>query len=66
MHFCGKIPIILVGCKKDLRNDPNVIEKLNRDNMQPVTSAAVSMHVYLILIDGIHPVFIRPSKSPRA
>jgi Ras family protein A len=50
MHFCRKIPTILVGCKKDLRNDPKVIEKLERENMQPVTSAAVSMHFYLILV----------------
>jgi len=24
-HFCPNVPIILVGNKKDLRNDPNTI-----------------------------------------
>jgi len=30
LHFCSKLPIILVGCKKDLRNDPNVINELRK------------------------------------
>lgn len=25
-HFCPNVPIILVGNKKDLRNDPNTIK----------------------------------------
>ncbi|OMJ15528.1 GTP-binding protein rhoA [Smittium culicis] len=38
MHFCAGLPIILVGCKKDLRRDPRVIEELARTGLQPVTS----------------------------
>jgi len=37
LHFCPNLPIILVGCKKDLRNDPNTINKLRKTNQQPVS-----------------------------
>ena len=37
-HFCGPCPIVLVGCKKDLRNDPDVIEKLKEEGEKPVTT----------------------------
>ncbi|TCD63059.1 GTP-binding protein Rho1 [Steccherinum ochraceum] len=36
-HFCGGLPIILVGCKKDLRREPRVIEELRKTNQRPVT-----------------------------
>jgi len=36
-HFCPGLPVILVGCKKDLRHDPTVIEELKRTNQRPVT-----------------------------
>jgi len=37
MHFCSGLPIILVGCKKDLRRDPRVIEELRKTSQRPVT-----------------------------
>ncbi|KAG6826704.1 hypothetical protein H0H92_014798 [Tricholoma furcatifolium] len=37
MHFCPGLPIILVGCKKDLRRDPRVIEELRKTSQRPVT-----------------------------
>ncbi|ORY76162.1 putative small GTPase of Rho family [Neocallimastix californiae] len=40
LHFCPYVPIILVGCKKDLRNDPIVIDKLRKSNQQPGKSVA--------------------------
>ncbi|KAG8709157.1 GTP-binding protein Rho1 [Ceratobasidium sp. 395] len=36
-HFCPGIPIILVGCKKDLRHDPATIEELRGQGQHPVT-----------------------------
>lgn len=36
-HFCPSRPALLVGCKKDLRNDPSTREKLNRISQRPVT-----------------------------
>lgn len=36
-HFCQEVPIILVGTKRDMRNDPNVIENLKRMNQKPVS-----------------------------
>lgn len=37
LHFCQGIPIILVGCKMDLRDDPKTIEELRRTSQRPVT-----------------------------
>lgn len=37
-HFCPNLPVILVGCKKDLRRDQRVIEELSRTHQRPVSS----------------------------
>ncbi|CUA68951.1 Chitin synthase 4 [Rhizoctonia solani] len=37
MHFCAGLPIILVGCKKDLRRDPKTIDELRKTSQRPVT-----------------------------
>ncbi|CAF0921059.1 unnamed protein product [Rotaria sp. Silwood1] len=37
-HFCRLCPIILVGCKKDLRIDPQIISKLKQDSEKQVTT----------------------------
>ncbi|KAM6491364.1 small GTPase-binding protein, partial [Amanita muscaria] len=36
-HFCPNLPILLVGCRKDLRRDYRVIEDLRKYNQRPVT-----------------------------
>ncbi|KAG8744375.1 GTP-binding protein Rho1 [Ceratobasidium sp. 414] len=36
-QFCHGLPVILVGCKKDLRCDPKTIEELRKTNQCPVT-----------------------------
>merc|ERR1712018_480317 len=35
-HFCPSVPIILVGNKKDLRNDPDTIKELGKMRQEPV------------------------------
>jgi len=35
-YFCPNVPIILVGNKKDLRNDPNTIKDLGKMKQEPV------------------------------
>lgn len=37
-HFCPKVPIILVGNKKDLRNDKDTIAELMKTKSQPVST----------------------------
>ncbi|KAJ1990727.1 GTP-binding protein Rho1 [Dimargaris cristalligena] len=37
IHFCSGLPIILVACKVDLRNDPRTIEELTKNHQSPVT-----------------------------
>lgn len=54
MHFCQGLPIILVGCKKDLRRDPKTIDELRKTSQRPVTPEEVRRllisHYDLILI----------------
>ncbi|SAL98032.1 hypothetical protein [Absidia glauca] len=48
LHFCQGLPIVLVGCKKDLRNDPGTIEELRRNSQRPVAyeeGAAVAQRI---------------------
>lgn len=48
MHFCAGLPIILVGCKKDLRREPRVIEELRKTSQRPVTPEEVrSLSLFL-------------------
>lgn len=44
LHFCQGLPIILVGCKKDLRFDQKTIEELHKTSQKPVTPEQVSSH----------------------
>ena len=37
-HFCPNIPVILVGNKKDLRNDEMAIQDLGKKSQKPVTA----------------------------
>lgn len=39
LHFCQGVPIILVGLKVDLRNDPETNEALRKQGQQPVSSS---------------------------
>ncbi|PVF94898.1 GTP-binding protein rhoA [Serendipita vermifera] len=36
-HFCCGVPLILVGCKTDLRDDPKVMDALNSRKQKPVS-----------------------------
>ena len=42
-HFCPDVPIILVGNKKDLRNDENVKRELSKMKQEPVKSEEGSL-----------------------
>ena len=41
LHFCRDVPILLVGCKKDLRYDNKVIEELAKTSQSPVSPEQV-------------------------
>ncbi|EQB77733.1 hypothetical protein CB1_000429007 [Camelus ferus] len=36
-HFCKEVPIIVVGCKTDLRKDKSLVKKLWKNRLEPVT-----------------------------
>uniref|UniRef100_A0A8D2Q6M8 Ras homolog family member F, filopodia associated n=1 Tax=Varanus komodoensis TaxID=61221 RepID=A0A8D2Q6M8_VARKO len=36
-HFCRGIPIVLVGCKTDLRKDKEQLRKLRSTQQEPIT-----------------------------
>ncbi|XP_059169695.1 ras-like GTP-binding protein Rho1, partial [Physella acuta] len=67
-HFCPNVPVILVGNKKDLRNDPRTIENLARSKQSPVKAkegramadrigAAAYVECSAHTKNGIHEVF---------
>lgn len=41
-HFCPGVPLVLVGCKTDLRADPALQESLKEQGKQPVTTEKVN------------------------
>ena len=59
MHFCAGLPIILVGCKKDLRRDPRVIEELRKTNQRPVTPEEVCLVACLFVCVGPYSACVR-------
>jgi GTPase SAR1 family protein len=54
MHFCAGLPIILVGCKKDLRRDAKTIENLRKTSQRPVTPEEVRASNITFEGFGIH------------
>ena len=77
-HFCPNVPIILVGNKKDLRNDTSTLKELRRMNQTPVKcedaeSVANEINAFAYLEcsaktkDGVREVFEMAAKAkPRA
>jgi Ras-related C3 botulinum toxin substrate 1 len=37
-HHCPEVPIVLVGTKLDMREDPEMVKRLQEKDLQPVTS----------------------------
>ncbi|XP_062950386.1 rho-related GTP-binding protein RhoD isoform X1 [Cynocephalus volans] len=67
-HFCKEVPIIVVGCKTDLRKDKSLVNKLRKNGLEPVTyhrgkemARSVGAVAYLEcsarLHDNVHSVF---------
>ncbi|KAM6158662.1 rho-related GTP-binding protein RhoD [Rhynchocyon petersi] len=72
-HFCEQAPIIVVGCKTDLRKDKLLVKKLRKSGLEPVTSSrgqemarSVGAVAYLEcsarLQDNVHEVFQTAAK----
>ncbi|XP_073414940.1 rho-related GTP-binding protein RhoG isoform X2 [Dendrobates tinctorius] len=73
-HHCPNVPILLVGTKKDLRTNQDVIKKLKEQNQVPIThqqGVSLSKHIHAVKYmecsalnqEGIKEVF---SESVRA
>ncbi|CAG7720206.1 unnamed protein product [Allacma fusca] len=73
-HFCDSTPLILVGLKKDLRNDPLVMERLRVQNKSPVqTEEGMAMASRINALcylecsaktrEGIHAIFNQAAQS---
>ncbi|KFV16438.1 Rho-related GTP-binding protein RhoF, partial [Tauraco erythrolophus] len=48
-HFCKGIPVLLVGCKTDLRQDREVLHKLQEGRLEPIShqqAKAMARHVH--------------------
>ncbi|KAM9220415.1 rho-related GTP-binding protein RhoD [Dugong dugon] len=72
-HFCKETPIVIVGCKTDLRKDDSLVKKLRKNGLEPVTynrgqemARSVGAVAYLEcsarLHDNIHAVFQEAAK----
>uniref|UniRef100_A0A8C6YR17 Rho-related GTP-binding protein RhoD n=1 Tax=Nothoprocta perdicaria TaxID=30464 RepID=A0A8C6YR17_NOTPE len=48
-HFCKGVPVVLVGCKTDLRKDRAVLRRLHEDRLEPITYQRVSARVLFSL-----------------
>merc|ERR1712047_59047 len=48
-HFCPNVPIILVGNKKDLRNDPNTIKELAKMKPEDGRTMAEKINAFAYL-----------------
>uniref|UniRef100_A0A674JUW7 Ras homolog family member D n=1 Tax=Terrapene triunguis TaxID=2587831 RepID=A0A674JUW7_9SAUR len=46
-HFCKGVPIVLVGCKTDLRKDKVLLRRLHKDRLEPITYHKVHAVTYL-------------------
>lgn len=42
-HFCKGVPVLLVGCKTDLRQDPEVLRELRQGRQEPITLQQVGV-----------------------
>ncbi|KAI9502094.1 GTP-binding protein Rho1 [Coemansia spiralis] len=54
LEYAGRVPILLVGLKEDLRHNQGIVEQLRRDGQQPTTrdqalgvARAIGAHMYL-------------------
>jgi small GTP-binding protein len=72
-HFCKGVPIIVVGCKTDLRKDRTLVNQLRKTGLEPVTyhrgqemARSVGAVAYLEcsarLHDNVHAVFQKAAK----
>lgn len=51
-HFCEGCPVILVACKSDARNDPQVLAKLRSQGAKPVSRVEGREIAAVIRADG--------------
>ena len=72
-HHCPDTPILLVGTKADLRDDPKEIEKLKEKNQEMVSNAEVGTFRKITSTNTLGPqndhvmmyhVFLCPGQQP--
>lgn len=44
-HFCRGVPLVLIGCKTDLRKDKEQLRKLRASKQEPITYNQVNFLV---------------------
>lgn len=48
-QFLARVPKVLVGCKKDLRNSTQTLSRLRRQDMMPISPYAVCMASFMMI-----------------
>lgn len=45
-HFCHGVPVVLIGCKTDLRKDKELLRKLRASRQEPITYNQVTTSAF--------------------
>lgn len=48
-HFCRGVPLVLIGCKTDLRKDKEQLRKLRASKQEPITYNQVNISAFKVL-----------------
>lgn len=52
-RYCPGLPVLLVGCKTDLRQDQKTIQELEKQSLKPITAHQVCLYMFI----NIHTAF---------
>lgn len=48
-HFCRGVPLVLIGCKTDLRKDKEQLRKLRSSKQEPITYNQVNTSAFKVV-----------------
>lgn len=46
-RYCPGLPVLLVGCKTDLRQDQKTIQELEKQSLKPITAHQVCLYMFI-------------------
>lgn len=55
-RYCPGLPVLLVGCKIDLRQDQRTIQELEKQSTKPISKQQVQKHTIYLLLSSIYAI----------